>query len=100
MPKSDSDAFDFLALQQPGQFGNFGRNVLCGPKARIFDFALHREFPVRERMSLEFRLEVFNLSNTTQFRLPNRDYSSGAAGTITSLAGDPPVMRFALRMMS
>jgi hypothetical protein len=48
-------------------------------------------------MGVEFRWEVFNLFNTTQFSLPNRDFSSSAAGTITTLASDPRVMQFALR---
>jgi hypothetical protein len=48
-------------------------------------------------MNLEFRWEVFNLFNTTQLALPNRDWSSGSAGTVTSLASDPRVMQFALR---
>ena len=91
---SGTDAFQ---LQPPGQFGNAGRNILRGPDTRVFDFAVHREFPLREAANLEFRWEVFNLTNTVQFGFPNRDFSSSAAGAITSLAGDPRVMQFALR---
>ena len=88
---------DGFALQASGKLGNAGRNILRGPNTRVFDFSLQREFPIREAMGLEFRWEVFNLFNTTQFALPNRDFSSGAAGTITTLASDPRVMQFALR---
>jgi hypothetical protein len=90
---------DSLQLQQPGQTGSAGRNILRGPNTRVFDFSLQRSFPIKERMGLEFRWEIFNLFNTTQFSLPNRDFSSSAAGTITTLAGDPRVMQFALRFM-
>jgi len=91
-------AADFFQLQQPGQLGNAGRNILRGPNTRVFDFSLQREFPIRENVGLEFRWEVFNLTNTTQFSLPARDFSSGSAGSITSLASDPRVMQFALRL--
>jgi len=88
---------DGFQLQASGQRGNAGRNILRGPNTRVFDFSLQRDFPIRENMGLEFRWEVFNLFNTTQFSLPSRDFSSGAAGTITTLASDPRVMQFALR---
>ncbi len=90
-------ATDGFQLQASGQKGNAGRNILRGPNTRVFDFSLQRDFPIRENMGLEFRWEVFNLFNTTQFALPARDFSSGAAGTITTLASDPRVMQFALR---
>ena len=82
-------ATDAFQLQQSGQLGNLGRNSLRGPNTRVFDFSLQRNFPIREAADLEFRWEVFNLFNTTQLALPNRDWSSGSAGTITSLASDP-----------
>jgi len=88
---------DGFQLQPSGQRGNAGRNILRGPNTRVFDFSLQRDFPIRENMGLEFRWEVFNLFNTTQFSLPSRDFSSSAAGTITTLASDPRVMQFALR---
>jgi hypothetical protein len=88
---------DGFQLQASGQTGNAGRNILRGPNTRVFDFSLQREFPIRENMGVEFRWEVFNLFNTTQFSLPSRDFSSPAAGSITTLASDPRVMQFALR---
>jgi len=91
-------ATDAFALQAAGQFGNSGRNILRAPGTNVFDFALHREFPLRESQALEFRWEVFNLSNTVQFGVPNRDFSSSGAGSITTLAGDARVMQFALRL--
>lgn len=89
---------DAFALQQPGQFGNEGRNPLRGPHTSAFDFALHRNFQITERTALQFRWEVFNLTNTVQFGLPNTDLSSGSAGAITTLASDPRIMQFALRL--
>ena len=48
-----------------------------------------------ERTNLEFRWEVFNITNTPLFGQPNSNFSSGATGTITTLSGDPRVMQFA-----
>lgn len=81
-----------------GQFGNAGVNILRGPHASVFDFSLMRDFAVTEKAGLQFRWEVFNLTNTPMFSQPNSTLSSGSVATITSLAGDPRVMQFALRL--
>ncbi len=90
-----SNAF---ALQQLGAFGNSGRNTLRGPHSSVFDFALIRDFRITEKASLEGRWEMFNLTNTAIFSQPNANLSSGAVGSITSLASDPRIMQFALRL--
>jgi hypothetical protein len=92
------DLTDAFQLQSPGQFGDAGRNILRGPHTSVFDFALIRDFPLTERTNLAFRWEVFNLTNTPIFGQPNNNFSSSAAGQITTLAGDPRVMQFALRL--
>ncbi len=89
---------DAFALQQPGQFGNAGRNILRAPGTSVFDVAVEREFPIHEALRLTFRGEAFNLFNTTQLGRPTNDFSSSAAGAITSLASDPRVLQFALRL--
>lgn len=92
------DLTDAFQLQSPGFLGNVGRNTLRGPHTNVFDFALMRDFPIHESAALQFRWEVFNLTNTVQFGQPSNNFSSGSAGAITSLAGDPRVMQFALRL--
>lgn len=92
---SGTDAF---AVPAPGFLGNEGRNNLRGPDTKVFDFALDRTFAITERTNLQLRWEVFNLSNTVQFALPINNYSNGTPGAITSLAGDPRIMQFALRL--
>jgi hypothetical protein len=91
---SGTDAF---ATPPLGVLGNTGRNNLRGPDTRVFDFSLNRSFSITESKSIQFRWEVFNLSNTAQFGLPSTNYSGGTPGVITSLAGDPRIMQFALR---
>jgi hypothetical protein len=89
---------DAFSVPAPGVFGNAGRNIIRGPDTKVFDFALDRNFTITERFGLQFRWEVFNLSNTPQFALPNSNYSGGTPGVITALAGDPRIMQFALRL--
>jgi hypothetical protein len=89
---------DAYELQSSGFLGNVGRNTLRGPHTNVFDFALIRDFPIHEALGLQFRWEVFNLTNTVQFGQPSNNFSSSGAAKITSLAGDPRVMQFALRL--
>ena len=56
---------------------------------------------IGERVTAEFRTELFNLFNRVQFALPNRTATSAANstfGVITSQANTPRVMQFSLRL--
>ncbi|AEU37724.1 TonB-dependent receptor [Granulicella mallensis] len=88
---------DSYSLPNSGYVGDLARNTMRGPHTSVFDAALLREFPL-EHANLEFRWEVFNMANTPLFGQPNGDFSSGAAGQITTLSGDQRTMQFALRL--
>ena len=79
-------------------YGNGGINNLRGPHTNVFDFALMRDFDLHERTNLQFRWEVFNLTNSVLFAQPDSGLLDNSVGTITSLAGDPRIMQFALRL--
>ena len=83
----------------PAQFtyGNAGRNILRGPGRVNLDLSIFKNFKFTESTNLQFRVESFNLTNTPQFGLPNSAVGSPAAGTITSLVGNPRQVQFALR---
>ncbi|MCD9186591.1 MAG: carboxypeptidase regulatory-like domain-containing protein [Pyrinomonadaceae bacterium] len=55
----------------PGTFGDFPRNELSGPNFRQVDLILAKKFRFSERMNFEFRTEVFNIFNTTNFANPS-----------------------------
>jgi hypothetical protein len=42
---------------------------------------------------------VFNLFNRANFGNPNSDITGSTANTITTLAGDPRVMQFSIRLL-
>jgi Carboxypeptidase regulatory-like domain/TonB dependent receptor-like, beta-barrel/TonB-dependent Receptor Plug Domain len=92
-----------FAVPSPAAFGNSGRDILIGPPFTNLDFSLDRSFPFKlgsQPKQVDFRWEVFNLFNTPQFSIPSSDVSSpGTVGRITSLAGDPRVMQFALKLV-
>lgn len=91
------------------RLGNAGRNSLIGPGVVELDGSVYRNFPMRfisETARLQFRAEMFNLTNRTNFEppLPNNALynSKGAplatAGIITSTATTSRQIQLALRL--
>jgi hypothetical protein len=57
--------------------GNLGRNTFTGPGWWNMDFSLVKDTPIKERISLQFRAEFFNIFNTATFSTPGVSGSSG-----------------------
>src|SRR6185503_14451982 len=55
------------AIPAAGFQGTAGRNTLRGPAYRRLDVALAKRFPFSSSGRLEFRAEIFNLLDTTNF---------------------------------
>ncbi len=92
-------AFERLNLQtQAGQFGNAGRNIARGPSFTTVDLSFVRDFDLARQSRLQFRAEVFNVLNHTNFGLPVADLNSPSFGRILS-AGSPRLMQFALKLI-
>jgi hypothetical protein len=62
------------------------------------DFAPVKHTPVFEKGDVEFRAEIFNVSNPPAFSQPNGSFGSAAFGSITSTTTEPRVVQFALRL--
>ena len=91
------NASDFQVVPA-GTFGNAGRNVLRGPGWMTVDLSLQRRIEMSNRLAATLRYDVFNVTNRTNFGLPNADITAGNRATITSLAGDPRSMQFSVRL--
>jgi hypothetical protein len=81
-----------FAPQPLGTIGNTQRNSLFGPDFRHVDLSIFKNFPVTERVNLQFRVESFNISNTPNFFIANNNsgnqqFGNAAFGTIS--ATDP-----------
>ena len=65
--------FDPLAFRPvtEARFGNAGFNTMRGPGFANFDFSVQRQFNVRDRYTVQFRAEIFNLTNTPHFANPS-----------------------------
>ena len=61
-------------------FGNLGRNSLRGPDFTNYNLSLFKVFPMAENRQLEFRAEVYNILNSTQFGNPYNFASLGNFG--------------------
>jgi len=78
--------------------GNASRNPVRGPAYHDLDIALVKHTKLSERTNLEFRAEVFDMTNTPAFAQPNGSFGTPAFGTITSTVTDPRVIQFALKL--
>ncbi len=92
--------FDVSAFAVPAlyTYGNSGRNILYGPGFFNWDAVLMRNFPIRERLRLQFRGEFFNATNTPAFGNPVTNIQAATAGQILS-AGEPRDVQVALKLI-
>ena len=82
-----------------GSFNNgTQRTICCGPGLIDWDFSVHKKIPLSETMYLQFRGEIFNVFNHTNYSNPDGGFSDGptAFGKIAT-AGDPRLLQFALK---
>jgi hypothetical protein len=76
-----------FTVPQSARYGTLGRNALRGFPLRQLDLALRRRFAVTERMSLQFRMDIFNVFNRPNFGDPVGDLNSGLFGRSSSMFG-------------
>jgi Carboxypeptidase regulatory-like domain/TonB dependent receptor len=66
--------------QAAGTAGNEHNNQFYGPHTRRADFSLFKNFDLPDKMTLQFRAEVYNISNTPNFMPPNSTISGWTEG--------------------
>jgi len=80
-----------------GRVGNAPRTICCGPGISETDFSAIKSIPVNERTHFEFRAELFNVFNHTQFYNPDGNSTDGSQfGRVTQVK-DPRLAQFALK---
>jgi len=74
-----------------------------GPGQWNTDFSVFKDFKIRERMSLQFRSEFYNILNHANFALGSDtngklSLDSASFGQITSTSVNARLIQFALRL--
>jgi len=89
-----------------GTYGTAGRDTIIGPNLWNLDTSLTKDFKVKERATVQFRAEAFNLMNHPSFQLlaTNTQIFAGAAvnasaGKITATNSQPRQIQLALKVL-
>jgi hypothetical protein len=101
--------FNPNAFVQPlaNTYGNAPRNFLQGPGIATTDISVAKKFLFTERLNLQFRAELFNIFNRTNFNNPNpvvftsatSVLPSASAGVITSTSTSSRQVQFGLKLL-
>ncbi|MDQ1472918.1 MAG: hypothetical protein QOJ99_4398 [Bryobacterales bacterium] len=94
--------FDTTAFSIPAQYtiGNAGRGLFFGPGLINHDLNLGKRFVtpmLGERSNLEFRAELYNLTNTPYFANPNTTLGQATFGRVTAVSGSSRTIQMALK---
>ncbi|MCW5980497.1 MAG: TonB-dependent receptor [Bryobacteraceae bacterium] len=73
-----------FSMPAPGTFGNVGRNAFRGPGFFNYNLGLFRSFSFSEQRRLEFRGELYNVTNSAQFANPVANLNSPNFGRIVA----------------
>ncbi|MEN6535888.1 MAG: TonB-dependent receptor [Bryobacteraceae bacterium] len=84
----------------PWTMGNAPRNL---PRTRTdslynWDFSTIKYIPIKERVTLEFRAEFFNFTNSVTFGTPGTSVGSSTFGIISSQANSPRAIQFGIKL--
>ena len=95
--------FDISGFTSPANntFGNAVRNgTLDGPSYINLDATIAKLLSFPHTVKGEFRVDIFNVTNTPHFNNPNGTFLGATFGQITStIAGGERMMRFGFRLM-
>ena len=93
-----------------GFYGNLGRDTLIGPGLETWDFSVMKQTAIHERLSLQFRAEIFNILDRANFNTPNLivailppgstiPQANPSAGAVTSTSTTARQVQFGLKLL-
>jgi hypothetical protein len=96
-----------FTLPGVGTFGNVGKGQFRGPGFWNWDMGVFKNFPIRDALAVQFRGELFNTFNHSNFALPNTGALGQSPVTTTTSAGfgnilaanDPRIIQLALKVV-
>ena len=90
--------YTFTTPPASAPFGNLGRDAFRAPGLAQWDLSANKNFRIREGIALQFRSEFFNVTNHTNFGIPNTISTSSAFGTIRTTYPARQI-QFALKLL-
>ena len=72
---------------RPGEWGNAGRNSIAGPNQFVLNASIGRTFRMKDRASLDFRIDSINAINQVTF--PNWNTTAGSSQFGLPFAANP-----------
>lgn len=96
--------FNTSVFSQPDAFtfGTTSRTLpdVRAPGIRNLDLSMFKNFKPMERLTVQFRAEAFNVTNTVQFAAPGTGLNTPATfGVISGQANSPRQMQFGLKLL-
>jgi len=88
-----------FVLNQPGTFGNTGRNTLISPGIVQWDASLLKMIHFTESKGLQFRFEAFNAANHDNLAAPDTNRNSANFGRITGTRMNMRELQFGLKLI-
>ena len=79
-----------------GTFATTRRSICCGPGENQWDITFVKKIAITENNYFQFRTDIFNAFNRTEFVNPDGNFSSSTFGQILQ-ARDPRLVQFALK---
>jgi hypothetical protein len=79
-----------------GTFATTPRSICCGPGENQWDITFVKKIKITEAKYFEFRTDIFNAFNKTQFVNPDGNFSNSTFGQVLQ-ARDPRLVQFALK---
>jgi hypothetical protein len=94
------DASQFTTAA-PFTFGNVARTLggLRSEGVHNADLSLNKFFAVHDRVKLQLRSEVFNVTNSVHFAPPNTNLGAPAYDTVSLQNNQPRIIQFALKLI-
>ena len=77
-----------FAQPAAGTFGDVRRNAFFGPGFEDTDLSLFKTTRIAERVSLQLRVEMFNVGNRINLAPPSASFGSASFGRVTDTIGD------------
>ncbi len=79
-----------------GTFSTTPRSICCGPGENQWDITFSKRITITEQKYFQFRTDIFNMFNKTQFVNPDGNFSNSTFGQVLQVR-DPRLVQFALK---